>query len=82
MRFRAALALGLVSTATLTAQAPARRPIRLVLAIAIDQFRPDYLDRFKDQFTGGLKLLLRDGVFFPHGEQDHASPRRHRDIPR
>ncbi|HEY4100746.1 MAG TPA: alkaline phosphatase family protein [Gemmatimonadales bacterium] len=45
---------------------------RLVLAIAIDQFRPDYLDRWRDQFTGGLAFLLHSGIFYPHGEQDHA----------
>jgi hypothetical protein len=43
-----------------------------VVAIAIDQFRPDYLDRWRTQFTGGLAFLLHEGVFFPHGEQDHA----------
>ncbi|HEY3933392.1 MAG TPA: alkaline phosphatase family protein [Gemmatimonadales bacterium] len=48
------------------------KPPRLILAIAIDQFRPDYLDRWREQFTGGLAFLLRQGVFYPRGEQDHA----------
>lgn len=45
---------------------------RLIVAIAVDQFRPDYLDRWRSQFSGGLAFLLREGVFFPHGQQDHA----------
>ena len=47
-------------------------PPRLVIALAIDQLRPDYLERWRHQFTGGLALLLREGVFYPRGEQDHA----------
>ena len=58
--------------AALLAQQPATPQPRLVVAIAIDQFRPDYLDRWRSQFTGGLARLLREGVFYPHGEQDHA----------
>jgi predicted AlkP superfamily pyrophosphatase or phosphodiesterase len=58
--------------AKLPGQQPAANPPRLVLAIAIDQFRPDYIDRWRSQFGGGLAFLLREGVFFPHAEQDHA----------
>jgi len=58
--------------ALLAAQRPPAKPPRLVLALAIDQFRPDYLDRWRPQFTGGLAFLLREGVFYPHGQQDHA----------
>ncbi len=38
----------------------------------IDQLRPDYLDRWRPQFSGGLAWLLREGVFYVNGEQDHA----------
>ena len=72
MRSRTVLAFALIAGTGPGGQAQARRPVRLVLAIAIDQFRPDYLDRWKHQFTGGLAMLLHDGVFYPHGEQDHA----------
>lgn len=60
----------LIVATPVAAQQP--RPIRLVVAIAIDQFRADYLDRWASQYTGGLARLLKDGVFYPHGEQDHA----------
>ena len=43
-------------------QAP-RKP-RLVLAVVIDQFRYDYLTRFRSDLTGGLKRLLEQGAVF------------------
>jgi Type I phosphodiesterase / nucleotide pyrophosphatase len=72
MRLTAVCSLALAPAIRLPAHRPATNPPRLVVAIAIDQFRPDYLDRWRTQFTGGLAFLLREGVFFPHGEQDHA----------
>lgn len=53
-------------------QAPGRSRIRLVVALTVDQFRPDYLERWRGELPGGLGRLLHEGVFFPHGEQDHA----------
>lgn len=47
-------------------------PIRLVVHIAIDQFRPDYLDRWRDHLHGGLGRILREGVVYLKGEQNHA----------
>ena len=72
MRLSAVCTLALIAAARLPAQRPATIRPRLVVAIAIDQFRPDYLDRWRSQFSGGLAFLLREGVFFPRGEQDHA----------
>jgi predicted AlkP superfamily pyrophosphatase or phosphodiesterase len=43
-----------------------------VVVITVDQLRPDYLDRYRRQLTGGLGLLLRDGAVFPNAFQDHA----------
>lgn len=41
------------------------RKVRLVLGIAIDQFRYDYLTRFGDLFeSGGFNRLLNDGAVF------------------
>jgi predicted AlkP superfamily pyrophosphatase or phosphodiesterase len=72
MRLTVLWTLTLIPTIRLPAQGSAAKPPRLVVALAIDQFRPDYLDRWRSQFTGGFALLLRDGVFYPRGEQDHA----------
>src|SRR5881628_4114882 len=53
------------------APAPSPRP-RLVVVITVDQLRPDYLDRYRTQLTGGLALLLKQGAVFTDAYQDHA----------
>lgn len=75
--FRATLLFGAIIATPLAGQSAARnvttgKPVRLVVALVVDQMRPDYLDRFKRDFRGGLARLLREGVFFRQGEQDHA----------
>ena len=60
--------------ATRAPAAPAQRKRpRLVLLIAVDQFRYDYLERFGDLFgAGGLRLLLRDGASWTECNYDHV----------
>ncbi|HET6836613.1 MAG TPA: alkaline phosphatase family protein [Gemmatimonadales bacterium] len=54
------------------AQAPAPGP-RLVVVIAIDQFRPDYLQRFRRYFSpGGFNLLLGRGATFVEAHYQHG----------
>ncbi|HEX8355024.1 MAG TPA: alkaline phosphatase family protein [Pyrinomonadaceae bacterium] len=54
------------------ARRPARRP-RLVLLIAVDQFRYDYLERFGDLFgAGGVGRLLREGATWAECNYDHV----------
>lgn len=53
------------------APAPAPPPT-LVVHITLDQFRADYLDRWRSQLTGGLARLLRQGAVFTSAYQDHA----------
>ncbi len=45
--------------------------IRLVLLIAVDQFRYDYLTRFKSEYSGGLHRLLTEGAVFTNAFLDH-----------
>ena len=45
---------------------------KLVLAIVVDQFRYDYLTRFRADFTGGLKRLLEQGAVFTNANYDAA----------
>jgi len=45
---------------------------RLVVVITVDQLRPDYIDRYRTQLTGGLSRLLRQGAYFADAYQDHA----------
>ena len=44
---------------------------RLVLAIVIDQFRYDYLERFRDGYKGGIDTLLRRGAVFTNAYYEH-----------
>ncbi len=38
---------------------------RLVVVVVVDQFRADYLERFRDQFgANGFNRLLREGAYF------------------
>jgi predicted AlkP superfamily pyrophosphatase or phosphodiesterase len=54
-----------------TAGRPAQ--IRLVLLIAVDQFRYDYLTRFRDLFVAnGFNRLLRDGASWADANYDHV----------
>jgi predicted AlkP superfamily pyrophosphatase or phosphodiesterase len=67
--------------AATTAAAPASRPSprpaavparpKLVLALAIDQFRYDYLTRFRSDYTGGLRRLLDGGAVFTRARYQH-----------
>jgi hypothetical protein len=67
-----AAAAGATSLATpLAAQTPP--PPTLVVQLTVDQLRPDYLDRYAAQFTGGLARLLRQGAFFTEAYHDHAT---------
>jgi hypothetical protein len=45
---------------------------RLVVLIAVDQFRGDYIGRFAPQLQGGLARLSRGGAWFTNAQHDHA----------
>ena len=66
------LSLALLAAATPGAQAPrpsappvpaATKP-KLVVFISIDQMRADYVDRFRHQWTKGLRRLVTEGAWF------------------
>jgi predicted AlkP superfamily pyrophosphatase or phosphodiesterase len=44
---------------------------RLVLLVAVDQMRADYLPRFASAFTGGFRRFSRDGAVFTNAHLDH-----------
>lgn len=69
-------ALLFVPSSTARAQAPAasgaaEKPA-LVVFITVDQLRPDYLDRWRTQLSGGLRRLVDEGRFIANGVHDHA----------
>jgi predicted AlkP superfamily pyrophosphatase or phosphodiesterase len=73
IRRRSILALALCAGAF--AQAPAarlpqpKRP-KLVVAIIVDQFRYDYLERFRKDYSGGLLRMLNQGAVFTNANYE------------
>lgn len=62
--------LALFSASVALRAQPAEDP-KLVLFIAVDQFRYDYLPRFSDEYTGGIKTLLEHGANFSDAHLEH-----------
>src|SRR6202522_2852907 len=58
-----------LAAASLLAAAP-KKP-KLVLAIVIDQFRYDYLTRFRDEYHAGFERLLTHGAVFTNARYIH-----------
>lgn len=52
-------------------QAQTKPAPKLVVAIVIDQFRYDYLTRFRADYTGGLKRMLDQGADFTNAHHEH-----------
>jgi hypothetical protein len=49
---------------------------KLIVAIVIDQFRGDYLERYRDQFgEGGFRLFLDHGAYFSNCFYNYANTR-------
>src|SRR4051812_14696081 len=70
MKRRSALLALIVFFAGADAAEPPKKP-KLVLAIVIDQFRYDYLTRFRPEYTGGLARLLDHGAVFTNAFYEH-----------
>src|SRR5437660_12299362 len=70
-----ALALVTIFSTPAFASAYNARP-KLIVVIVLDQFRGDYLERYRDQFVeGGFRLLLDHGAYFSHCNYDYANTR-------
>jgi len=49
---------------------------KLIVVIVIDQFRGDYLERYRNQFgDGGFRLFLDKGAYFPNCNYNYANTR-------
>jgi predicted AlkP superfamily pyrophosphatase or phosphodiesterase len=72
MRIRSLLALALFAAAAMplatrpagAQRGPAAAGPRLAVLLMVDQMRADYVDRFKDDWTSGLKRLVTSGAWF------------------
>jgi len=65
------LALLSFAVSVRAAEAPPSRP-RLLVLIAIDQFRADYLERYDSAFVGGFRRLKDEGLYWRRAIVDHA----------
>jgi len=54
-----------------TTKAPARPA--LVVLLVVDQMRGDYVDKFRGQWTGGLKRLIDEGAWFRDAAYPYAA---------
>lgn len=61
--------VALLAAACLLSAAP-KKP-KLVLTIVIDQFRYDYLTRFRSEYHGGFDRLLKNGAVFTNANYIH-----------
>jgi len=47
------------------------KPPKLVVIVVVDQFRADYLAKFRSDYTGGFDRMLRSGANFTHARYEH-----------
>jgi len=53
---------------------PPQRP-KLVVLLVVDQMRGDYVDKFRGQWTGGLKRLIEEGAWYRDAAYPYAAPK-------
>ena len=58
--------------ATAAAPAISARP-KLIVLLVVDQMREDYIEKFQDHWTGGLKRLVKDGAWFRNAAYPYAA---------
>jgi len=57
--------LAVAQSKSRVAKAPKEPPRpKLVVLVVVDQMRADYVDKFRGQWTGGLKRLIEEGAWF------------------
>ena len=68
-----AVLIAFASPATTSAQVYEGRP-KLIVIVVIDQFRGDYLNRYRSQFKGrGFRLFMDEGAWFTDCYYDYAN---------
>lgn len=66
-RLVALFILAVASEAAAQQQTP-----RLVVVITVDQLAAGYVERYRPQFTGGLKRILDEGAWFTSARHEHG----------
>lgn len=74
--FLSVIALAILSSALSGFASAYNAHPKLVVVIVIDQFRGDYLERYRDQFgDAGFRLLLDHGAYFTNCNYNYANTR-------
>jgi arylsulfatase A-like enzyme len=77
-----AISVSSISAQTAPAARPNRRPTsestsvqrpKLVVLLVVDQMRGDYIDKFRGQWTGGLKRLVDEGAWYRAAAYPYAA---------
>jgi predicted AlkP superfamily pyrophosphatase or phosphodiesterase len=68
---RILLAIILFTCSFSASSAPLPKKPKLIVAIVVDQFRYDYLLRFRNDYTAGFKRLLEQGAVFDDAHHIH-----------
>ena len=55
------------------AEAPAPKRPKLIVMLVVDQFRADYVEKFRGQWSGGLKRLVDEGAWFRASAYPYAA---------
>ena len=61
MKLRAMVPAAMLAATTLLSAATVPK---LIVLVVVDQMRADYVDRFKDEWTAGLKRLVTEGAWY------------------
>lgn len=69
-RIAVSLAMSLALAAAAALAQPAKP--KLVVIVVVDQFRADYLARFRADYKGGLDRMLKKGANFTNAHYEHA----------
>lgn len=72
MHRRSAVCALLLTTLAPAQVTPAPRKPKLVVGVIVDQFRYDYLHRFRDQYNAGLSRMLTQGAVFTNAFYIHG----------
>jgi predicted AlkP superfamily pyrophosphatase or phosphodiesterase len=70
--FALLFALAAISPAAAQTPKSPQRP-KLVVLLVVDQMRGDYVDKFRGQWTGGLKRLVDEGAWFREAAYPYAA---------
>jgi predicted AlkP superfamily pyrophosphatase or phosphodiesterase len=71
--FLIAIASQAAAQGQIAAKPPSAQRPKLVVMLVVDQMRADYVEKFRGQWTGGLKRLVEEGAWFRDAAYPYAA---------